>query len=182
MSRELRIVVVALVGVVAIYFAVGSILPNSWQVQTVVRMPCQPDRVLPLVSDFGQWLRWTTVASTARTDTKIVAEGTPGTVGHQLAWRSSTNEAVLRLARVDAAGIDYDFLMRIGTDAPLQRQAGGSLRLVADADGTAITWTDRCEVRDFMSRWVAWFGAQQEAARGFQEASLARLRVELEAK
>ena len=95
MYRELRIAVVALCGVVLIYFALGSFLPSTWSVQSEQVMPAPKDRVLPLLSDFRSWQTWTTVAGTERSDTKVEVEGDAATVGHLIRWRSNSNEAAL---------------------------------------------------------------------------------------
>lgn len=182
MSRELRLAVVALVGVVALYFAVGSILPQTWSVETSSRLPGPPERIVPLLADFNAWQRWSTLAGTARSDTTVTIEGEPGKPGHQLVWRSSGNEAMLKLARVGQDGIDYDFLSRLGKEGEVQPHGHGEMRLKADGKETVLQWRDSSVVAGFTERWFAWFGAQQEAAKQFQEASLAKLRVELEGK
>ena len=38
MSREMRILVVAIAAVVALYFALGEVLPNRWQVESTAQM------------------------------------------------------------------------------------------------------------------------------------------------
>lgn len=182
LSRELRIAVVALCGVVLIYFALGSCLPSTWSVQSEQVMPAPKDRVLPLLSDFRSWQTWTTVAGTERSDTKVEVEGDAATVGHLIRWRSNSNEAALRLAVVRADGVDYEFLSRLGKDGELRVRGRGSLTAATNEQGTVVTWRDESMLDGLTERWFAWFGAQQETAKQFQEASLSKLRMQLETK
>ena len=71
MSLELRIGLVAVVGVIALYFGLGSLLPTTWQVESTGFVPAPPARVVPMLADFGSWKDWSTIAGTERTDTRI---------------------------------------------------------------------------------------------------------------
>lgn len=182
MSRELRILVVALVGVVVLFFAISAILPQRWQVESSVQMPAPASRVRPLLGDFAAWQRWATLEGTVRSDTQVRVEGAPDTVGHQIVWQAQNRQARLLLTRVADDGVEYDFLTQLG-DADQQLVMGhGGLTVAADGERCVVRWRDEGRATGFTERWFAWFGAQQEAARKFQEGSLARLRVQLEGK
>lgn len=182
MSRELRILAVAIFGVIALYFAIGAMLPTGWSVESSVRLAAPPAAVLPQLVDFGQWQQWSSVSATVRPNTAIEVEGEPGTAGHRLVWRSGANEAMLRLLAVKSDTVEYEFLARVGAEAPLQQRGLGTLRLTADGDGSVLTWRDQSTADSFAERWFAWFGAQQEAARQFQQTSLTNLRLMLEGR
>lgn len=180
MSRELRIVLVALVGVVALYFALGSILPTRWTVASQARIAAPPAAVRPLIVDLGQWRLWTSLPANTRPNVETVIEGEPGTVGHRITWRSGVNEAVLRLVAVEPDGVRYEYLSKVGDGSELRVLGSGSLRLVPDGDGTQVQWLDESAELGFADRWFAWFGAQQEAVRTMQQTSLAGLRSKVE--
>lgn len=182
MSLEARLVLVALVGVVLLFFGLGSILPQEWSVETSAHMPAPPPRVVALLSDFGSWQKWSTLANSGRSSEAVVVEGTPGTVGHQIVWRAAEKEAALRLSRVDQNGIEYDFLSRLRAGDPLTALGHGRVRVEAVADGAIVHWTDSAQVGSFAQRWFAWFGAQQDNAKQSQQASLAKLATTLEGK
>ena len=182
MSLEARVVLVALVGVVALFFGLGSILPQQWVVETSAHVPAEPSRVLSLLSDLGSWQKWSMLANAERGNEAVAVEGTPGTVGHQLVWRAADKEAVLRLVRVDAGGIEYDFLSRLSAGEPMTALGHGSVRVEPAAGGAVVHWTDSAQVSSFAQRWFAWFGAQQESAKQSQQASLAKLATVLEGK
>ena len=182
MSLEARVILVALVGVVALFFGLGSILPQQWVVETSAHVPAEPPRVVALLADFGSWQKWSTLANSGRSSESVAVEGAPGTVGHQLAWRATDKEAVLRLARVDKGGIEYDFLSRLGAGEPLTALGHGSVRVEPDSGGAIVHWTDSAQITGFAQRWFAWFGAQQESVKQSQQASLAKLATVLEGK
>jgi Polyketide cyclase / dehydrase and lipid transport len=181
MPREMRILVVTVAGVAVLFFALGSVLPDQWQVESTMRLPAQRARVVPLLQDFGKWQQWSSIASIERADTPAAVEGQPGTVGHQLVWRSADGEAALRLSRAGDDGIAYDFLSRLGTEE-LRVQGHGDITVNPDGDGCLVRWRDVGVVASFAARWFAWFGAQQDAYQRFQESSLAGLRVAVEGK
>ena len=180
MGRETRVFLVAVVGVIALWFAIGSILPKSWQVETTVSLKVTPEAVLPLLGSYSAWREWTALGTTERANTKVEVEGQPSAVGHQIAWRSAENEAVLRLTKSDQQGVEYDFLTRVGGETQLRRQGHGSIAVAPAEGGCRVTWRDESMTESFTERWFAWFGAQQEAARKFQETSLGNLRGRLE--
>ncbi len=180
MSKELRLAVVALAGVVLLYFALGSLLPSHWSVETRVSLPQPCAKVQPYLVDFQSWLTWTTLKSTERADTTVAIAGEKGTPGHEIRWTSNANEAALRLLQADGNGLDYEFLSRLGKGAELRVRGRGSIRCVEDEKGCVVVWKDQSELDGLTERWFAWFGAQQETARQFQQASLANLRILLE--
>jgi hypothetical protein len=182
MSKELRILVAALVAVAALYFVVGALLPAEWQVESSLRLPAPPARVQPLLADFGSWQRWATLEGTVRSDTKVAVEGAPATAGHRLVWRAADREAMLRLLQVGEGLVEYEFLTRMLSAEELAPLGRGRLTVTADGDGCIVSWRDTGRAGAFHERWFAWFGAQQEAARKFQAASLARLKLQLEGK
>jgi hypothetical protein len=182
MSRELRILIAAIGGVVVLYFAVGSILPQQWQVESSIRLAAPPAQVMPLLSDFGKWQQWSTIGATARADTRVDVEGPPGQVGHRLAWRQGGNRAMLQLTRVGDDGVEYDFLTALGEGSELRAHGHGVLRVEPTGEGSVVHWRDSSRVDGFTERWFAWFGSQQEAARAFQQASLEGLRQALAAR
>ncbi|MGE3173062.1 MAG: SRPBCC family protein [Planctomycetota bacterium] len=181
MSREVRVLVAAIAGVILLFFGLGSALADRWQVVTAQTMPAPPERVLPLVRDFQAWRDWSALSMTERADTKVSIEGEPGTVGHSLVWRSGREEAALRLTRVDTSGIEWEFLSKLAGE-DLRVRGKGSLRVVGEGQGSRVTWTDESEVDGLLGRWFAWFGAQQDSQRRFQDASLSGLRSKLEGR
>lgn len=182
MSLEVRIAVVALAGMVLLYFALGSFLPQNWTVQTQRQVTSQPEAVVPLFADFGTWESWAAVAGTERGDTKIEIDGKAGEVGHAIRWRANQNEATMRLSAVHADGIDYEFYSRLGKDTEPRLRGRGSLRATKNEYGSMVVWKDEILLDGLAERWFAWFGAQQEMQARFQEASLSKLQIRTEPK
>jgi hypothetical protein len=183
MGREMRVFLVAIVGVVAMWFGIGGILPKAWQVESQTSVPrVGAAEVMPLLGSFGAWREWSALNTTERANASVTIGGEPGTAGHQITWTNADNEAILRLVKVGPLGIEYDFLNRVGAGVSLRRQGHGSITIHEGKDGCTLVWRDESLTESFTERWFAWFGAQQEAARKFQETSLGSLRNYLETK
>lgn len=177
MSLEARIAVVALAGMVLLYFALGSFLPEKWVVETQRQVAAPPEQVVPLFADFGTWESWAAVAGTERANTKIEIDGKAGEVGHAIRWRANQNEASMRLSAVHADGIDYEFLSRLGAETESRLRGRGSLRAEKNEHGSLVRWKDEILLGGLAERWFAWFGAQQEMQARFQESSLSKLQI-----
>ena len=67
-------------------------------------------------------------------------------------------------------------------DTALPMRRWGSFLLGTGLGGSMVHWRESGSVAGFTERWFAWFGAQQDSQRRFQEASLAGLRGALDAK
>ena len=182
MSRELRLFLVALVGVLMVFVGVSALLPEGWTVQSSQTMPADKERVVAMFADFNGWKRWSPIASTGRSDTEIFVEGEPGQVGHQLRWISGPSEALLRLERVGVDGVDYQFLSRINPEEEMQPYGQGQILVTSEGDGSRVTWRENGTVGGYLHRWFVWFGAQQKTQQQFQEASLTNLLFELESE
>ena len=184
MSSELRIGLIALVGTVALYFGLSSILPASWRIESQAQIEAPATQLVPLFADFRSWQEWTTLSGTARTDTKVEVEGDPGKPGHRIVWRSNQNEAALQLVAVREDGVDYEFTSRLGKEGKQDQIGRGSIRAVAavGGQGTVVTWSDESSVGTFVERWFLWFGVLQEKAKEFQQASLQKLKQRAEGK
>ena len=182
MSRELRILVVAIVGVVVMFLGMSALLPRERTVETSLVMPAECKQVAPMFADFNAWKRWSPILSTARADTEVVVEGQPGAVGQLLRWRKSPSEAMLRLVRVEPGRVDYEFLSRLQSDQPFVDYGLGEVRFEPHDGGCRVVWRESGRVPGYLGRWFVWFGAQQKTQLQLMEASLARLRVELEGK
>ena len=87
---------------------------------------------------------------------------------------------MLRLARVGADGVDYEFLSRMAPDEELLPYGDGTIFVTPEGEGSRVTWREQGRVGGYLHRWFVWFGAQQKTQQQFQEASLSNLRVELE--
>jgi hypothetical protein len=181
MGRELRVFVAALAGTVALWFGVGAVIPDHYQVRTKVAIAAPPERVVPLLADFRSWRDWSALASTVRADTEFGVEGDAGVPGHRIVWRAGSQTAVLQLTAAGAGGIEYDFLSREGGDGAAVRHGHGVITARSNGVGSEVEWSEEMWPQG-LQRWFAWFGAQQEAVRRFQETSLGALRTRLEPK
>jgi uncharacterized protein YndB with AHSA1/START domain len=179
MGRELRVFVAAVAGTVALWFGVGAVIPDHYEVATTITIAAPPERVVPLLADFRSWRDWSALASTVRADTEFRVEGDAGVPGHRIVWRAGSQEALLQLTAAGAGGIEYDFLSRVDQDSAMTRHGHGFITAHADGAGSAVAWREEMWPQG-LQRWFAWFGAQQDAVRRFQAASLGALRARFE--
>ena len=181
MGRELRVFVAACAGTVALWFGVGAVIPDHYEVATRVAIAAPPEQVVPLLADFRSWREWSALTSTVRADTEFRVEGDAGVPGHRIVWRAGSQEALLQLTAAGAGGIEYDFLSRVDGDSAVVKHGHGSITARSNGAGSEVEWREEMWPQG-LQRWFAWFGAQQDAVRKFQESSLGALRMRLEPK
>ncbi len=176
MNRPVLAVLGAALLLVLVFFGVGASLADRWRVETVRTLPVAPARVQATLTDLATWQKWSSVDAVLGPSTERTVEGATGTVGSVLRWRGSEGEATLTLTEVAPGRVRYDFAVT-GHGV----LGGGGFDLVAEGEGTRVTWHDQGRLSSVISRWVGWFGAVQDSVKKQQEASLARLDTHLQA-
>lgn len=175
MRRPFLTVLLACGAFLLVFFGVGTVLNDSWEVTTTVRVEAPPARVVAQLTDLAGWKDWCTVDANLGPGTERTVAGEPGRTGSLLRWKGAEGEATLTLTEVGPAGATYEFAMVdrgvLGTGGIAVEPADG---------GSQVTWRDQGRLTNLASRWVAWFGAVQEAVRKQQQASLANLARRLE--
>lgn len=161
---------------VAVFLGVGASLNDHWEVATVRTLPAAPALVQQKIVDLKGWRDWNTTDAQLGPNTKRTVEGEPGKAGSLIRWQGSQGESTLKLTAVTPQQIDYEFEL-VGRGV----LGSGSISLAPDGNGTRVTWRDRGTNATLVARWVAWFGAVQDAVRKQQEASLGTLSQRLEA-
>ncbi len=180
MANALRVLLFALVGMVAVYCGVGYLLlAEQWHVETTRTLDASPQRVGALVCDLRTWDGWAGVEVNLGPQTARTVEGMPGTVGHQIVWTGSNGKAWLVLAAVAADRIEYRFRYEwAGTKAPPARDSG-VIEWQADGAGCRVRWQDDGYWPSIAGRWVGWFGALQQRMKQAQVTSLEGLQQQL---
>jgi hypothetical protein len=179
-SNALKTMALALGGMVVVFFVVGALLANHWHVETARVVKARPEQLLPLLTDWDSWDKWSTMKVTLGPQLTRTVEGKPGTIGHRVVWSGSEGSAAMSLTRIDAEGVSYDFRTRRAGDGTEVLAARGSLQLKAQGAETLVTWRDDGEIPDYAGRWVAWFGALQESVRQLQTSCLSGLQNAVE--
>jgi hypothetical protein len=175
MARAFRVLVLVLAGFVVVYFAIGSILPAQWRVESTQLIAAEPARILPLLQDFSTWERWSDVQAVPGANSKRTVEGQAGQPGHRLRWVGAQGEAAFTLVRAGPDGIAYAYTVRLPEDQEARLRGTGSITIEVVAEGTRVTWRDESKADSLPLRWFCWFGALQEAVRRAQVGSLGGL-------
>lgn len=171
--------VFACAGMVVVYFAVGHLLAEGWQMTSTRHIEAPPERIAAVVSDLSTWQQWASVDATLGPQTERSVFGEPGTVGHGLRWTGSLGSAVLTLRTVAPDAIEYEF----GGETPAGEQrptSRGEITWQQDARGCAVTWHDAGTWPNLAGRWWGWFGAMQVRMRQLQSSSLEGLAERVE--
>lgn len=160
---------------VLVFFVIGASLDDHWQVQTVRTLAAPHARVQQEVTDLKGWREWSATEVQLGPNGGRTVEGEAGKPGSLIRWQGSQGEATLKLTEVSAQRVAYEFELKgigvLGT---------GTVAITPEGSGSRIVWTDRGSLPTLYSRWVAWFGAVQDAVEKQQAASLANLGRRLE--
>lgn len=169
----LRTTVFTLAAVVVVYFAVGAILADHWDVSTTRVIEARPAEVARLVRDLRQWPEWSALQLELGKPTTHEIEGEAGAVGQRQTWRGPMGTGTLELTRIAEGAVDYRFAYRFGPgENPNGGQTTGSITWRADPDGCRVSWSEHGELGSWIARWSGWFGHVQEAVKRVQGASL----------
>ncbi|MBM4063003.1 MAG: hypothetical protein FJ265_18195 [Planctomycetes bacterium] len=179
-ANVLKTFVLALAGMVGIFFGVGALLADRWVVESVRTVTAPPARVAPLLGDFEAWERWSTMRLTLGPQVQRTVEGEPGRPGHRVVWSGAAGRASLTIVRADAGAIAYEYHSHARDDAAPQLAGTGSITIAAEGEGTRVTWRDEGSWPDYAGRWFGWFGGLQVRVQQIQTTSLAGLQEALE--
>lgn len=175
--------VFACAGMVLVFFAVGSLLADRWQVASSRDIAAAPARIAAAIGDLSTWADWSSMDANLGPQTHRTVSGTPGTVGHALRWSGTRGSATLTLREVGPTGIAYQFAGEGPEHQPLKWQASGRVEWTATGEHTCrVRWHDEGHWDNLAGRWIGWFGAMQLRAQQIQSTSLEGLADQLEAR
>lgn len=171
-NNVLWVLVMALLGMICVFFGVGFLLTEHWHVETTRSLQGTPAAFAGKLGDFSTWASWADFKADLGPQTERVVEGTPGQVGHRVRWQGPAGQASLELAVVEANRIEYVFRTRPTGESADLTAGRGSVRWQAGATTTEVTWRDEGTWPNLAGRWVGWFGGLQERVRQIQTSSL----------
>ena len=172
--------VLSLAALVLVFFAVGNLLADRWEVATERTITAPPDRVLAQLRDLNTWVNWYSAEVNLGNPTTREVIGTPGSVGHTVRWSGPKGTASLTLRKVDGGVLEYDYGAEAAVKgAPVSRGVG-RLEVAADGSASRVRWTDGGQWESIALRWNGWFGALQERCKQIQGASLLNLEQQLQ--
>lgn len=140
--KILKILLFGLVGLLILLVIVGFLMPQEWQAKRSIVIRAKPEAIHAHIADFERWPEWMPwIAEDPQM--AITFEGQRGAVGSVMRWRSEKlGDGVLTLIKSSPlTGMQYELMMK-----EFDQPAHGSIDLVAEGDGTRVTWTDEGKV------------------------------------
>lgn len=172
----LRAVVFSLAGSVLVFFLVGMLLADSWQVQASRSIPATAEQVAAKVVDLGQWSDWSALDFQLGNPTEQEVRGVAGQSGQIATWSGPMGVASLELTRVASESVDYLIHYQYGaSEQSLGGRFVGSISWQPEELTTMVAWVETGELDSFVQRWSNWFGALQDKVQQVQRSSLAGL-------
>ena len=147
-QRALKACVLLFLGAVCALFIAGLFLPDHIEVQRVVELDADKERVHPLLVDLERWREWTIWSE--RDETIIHEHSDPSAgVGAWYLWRGeAVGAGRIELTAADPErGVWYDMTFDIDPDA-----MKGALRYLPSEGGVKLEWSLRGELSGPLER------------------------------
>lgn len=178
-----RSLVLALAGMVVVFFGVGAMLADRWHVEVSMTVNAGEDRVRALLHDFATWEDWSSLNANLGAGTRREVSGQAGTKGHCIRWSGPLGIATLTMTAVDARSVGYDFHQQDPGETTSRSLGRGTVTWQAGQAGSpcTVTWRDEGTWDNVVLRWWGWFGAVQEHVKQIQITSLAGLQQTIDA-
>jgi hypothetical protein len=180
-GSALKTMVLALGGMVVVFFVVGALLADHYFVESHRTIAAPPAVVGKLVGDFDAWEQWSTMKVALGPQVQRTVTGAAGAAGHRVEWSGSAGGASLTLVTVEPGKVVYEYHSRRGAGPEMDLAGRGGITYVAQGAGTLVTWHDEGQWGNYGMRWVGWFGGLQERIRQIQTSSLEGLQHAVEA-
>ena len=145
----LAVVVIAILGVLG----VASTKPDNSHVERSAVIAAAPVDIMPLLSDFTQFVKWSPWSGVDPTQTTTFSDP-PSGKGAWYAWKG--NDQVGEGKMTTVALSDTSMKLKLEFFAPWQAQSEVTYTLVPDGDGTRVTWAYD-EPQEMMNKVMAVF-------------------------
>lgn len=136
--RIIKWILLAIVGMLALFFAVGFLLPKDVRVERSMEIDATPQAVFEMVSDFRQFNRWQPWAQIDPT-TRYVYEGPATGAGSRMLWYSDHPEVGDGTQEIIES--EPYSLVRTSLDFGMQGTAIADYLIEETNGGSTLTWT-----------------------------------------
>ena len=164
MKTIIRLIIAALVAIVAIGVGGAYLIPAETVVQRQVVINAPPEKVFAIVGDLRRFKEWSPWAD-LDPNLQYAFEGPETGVGQKMSWVSEKPD----VGRGAQTATEYQppgkvaFLLDFGSMGTAQ----SSLQLVPVDGGTGVTWGFKTEAQGVLDRWMSllfddWVGADYE--------------------
>jgi hypothetical protein len=174
MFKKIAIGVVILVLIV---LGLAVMQPDSFRVQRVIAIKAPPEKIMPLISDFHNWLQW---SPWEKLDPSMNRQfsGAPKDVGAVYAWNGNKDVGsgrmeITSMAPPNKVGINLVFL------EPFESHCVTDFTLEGKGDATTVTWT-MSGPSNFMTKVMGLFASMDSMIGKDFEAGLASMKAAAE--
>lgn len=151
--KFLKIFLVVVVVLIAIFFIGGLFLPKTYSVSRSIDIAAKDTVVYKNIADYNNFLQWNTW-SKMDTTTKYDVTGTPEQVGHQYHWKGDKmGEGEMKITEAKPftqIKMDLKFIK------PFESLANVVFDLSKEGDNTKVTWTMGGD-HNIFSKWMCVF-------------------------
>lgn len=174
--KALKIVLLAVGALVALFFIVAAFLPPSYTVERSIEINQTPEVVFGQVVDFNNYLKWNPW-SKMETDAKNTISGVQGDVGASWHWEGDTvGTGSLTIEKIEP---NQTIQSKLAFIAPFASEASDHWTFTPTANGTKATWHNSGPLAYPMMRFM---GLGMESMLGPQfEQGLRDLKAQCEA-
>jgi hypothetical protein len=147
------ILLVVVAVLIAGVFVFAATRPNEFRIQRKARVKAPPEKILPHINDFNQWVKWSPYES-LDPDMKKTLSGAPSGKGAIYEWEGNAKAGKGRMeileASADHVGIALSF------EKPFRADNIAEFSLAPAAGATDVTWSMRGP-RPFASKLIGIF-------------------------
>lgn len=149
--KILKIILLTVIGLVALFFIVGLFLPKTYRVERSIIVNAPDSVVFQNISDFNKFLKWNPWSKMEPT-AKVTISGPVSKPGHLYKWEGKqTGTGQMKIKDIDpsrSVDIELTFLK------PFESAADTQFQLDPDAQGTKVTWIMQGNNKSVMEKWM----------------------------
>ncbi|NEU07503.1 SRPBCC family protein [Flavihumibacter sp. R14] len=149
--KFVKILLVILVLLVAIFFIGGQFLPDSYNVTRMTTIKASDSVVYKNVVDFNDFLKWNPWTR-MEPGASVKVTGEAGKPGHFYQWSGEDlgkgNMKLLEVKPYSAADFELMF------EEPLESKAQCHFSFEKVSDGTQVTWNMQGQSNDALDKWM----------------------------
>lgn len=134
----IKIILIALVALIAGVLVLASMRPGSFRVERSMRISAPPEKILPLINDFHQWGVWSPYEKLDPTMKRIYA-GAPAGKGAVYEWQGDSKAGAGRMEIIEA--IPTQTLIKLDFSKPFTAHNIAGFTAQPDGAATRITWS-----------------------------------------
>lgn len=134
----LKIILIALVGIVAVILIYAATRPDSFQVQRTVSIKASADKIFPQINDFHNWVAWSPYEK-IDPNMKKTYTGPESGKGTVYEWEGNRMVGKGRMEIIDSLAPNK-IVLKLDFDKPIEGHNIVEFTLSPSGDTTEVTW------------------------------------------